>query len=101
MSNKIRTIIIDDEQLARSITKSYLSKHPEIEIVAECSNGFDAIKKIALQLIDEGKAEGFNIVFNVNKIAGQEVDHVHAHILPRKKDDGLKGMYLEEVENKD
>ena len=50
----------------------------------------DAIKKVALQLIDKEKAEGFNIVFNVNKIAGQEVDHVHAHIVPRKKDDGCR-----------
>ncbi len=46
MSTKIKTIIIDDEKLAREITKSYLKKHPEVEIVAECSNGFDAIKKI-------------------------------------------------------
>jgi two-component system LytT family response regulator len=46
MSNKIRVIIIDDEKLAREITKSYLAKVPEIEIIAECSNGFDAIKKI-------------------------------------------------------
>jgi len=46
MSNKIRVIIIDDEKLAREITKSYLAKVPEIEVIAECSNGFDAIKKI-------------------------------------------------------
>jgi len=46
MSDKIRTIVIDDENLAREITKGYLSKHPEVEIIAECSNGFDAIKKI-------------------------------------------------------
>jgi len=46
MSDKIRTIIIDDEKLAREITKGYLSKHPSIDIIAECSNGFDAIKKI-------------------------------------------------------
>jgi len=46
MSDKIRTIIIDDEHLAREITRGYLSKHPEVEIIAECSNGFDAIKKI-------------------------------------------------------
>lgn len=43
---KIKTIIIDDESLARQITKSYLSKKENFEILAECSNGFDAIKKI-------------------------------------------------------
>ena len=46
MKDKIRVIIIDDESLARSITRKYLSKRTEFEIVAECSNGFDAIKKI-------------------------------------------------------
>ena len=50
----------------------------------------DAIKKVALQLIDKEKAEGFNIIFNTNKIAGQEVDHVHTHIIPRKKNDECK-----------
>lgn len=45
MQNKIKVIIIDDEALARQITKNYLSKRDDIEIVAECSNGFDAIKK--------------------------------------------------------
>ena len=50
----------------------------------------DAIKKVALKLIDENKAEGFNVVINNYKVAGQEVPHVHAHILPRKKDDRMK-----------
>ncbi len=50
----------------------------------------EAIKKVALKLIEDGKAEGFNIIFNINKIAGQEVDHVHCHILPRKADDKMK-----------
>jgi len=50
----------------------------------------EAIKKISFKLIEKEKAEGFNVVFNVNKIAGQEVDHVHAHIIPRKADDGCR-----------
>ena len=32
------------------------------------------------------------------EVAGQVVPHAHIHILPRKKDDGLKGMYLEDAE---
>ena len=42
---KVSAIIIDDEKLAREITKGYLKNNPEVDIVAECSNGFDAIKK--------------------------------------------------------
>lgn len=46
MKDKIRIILIDDENLARQISKNYLSSHNNVEIVAECSNGFEAIKKI-------------------------------------------------------
>ena len=46
MSDNFTSIIVDDETLAREITKKYLSEHNEISISAECSNGFDAIKKI-------------------------------------------------------
>lgn len=46
MKDKIKIILIDDESLARQISKNYLSRHSKVEIVAECSNGFDAIKKI-------------------------------------------------------
>jgi len=46
MKNKVKIIIIDDENLAREITKEYLSTKDNIEIVAECPNGFEAIKKI-------------------------------------------------------
>lgn len=41
-----KVIIIDDEPLARSIVKSFLEKHAEIEVVAECNNGFEGVKAI-------------------------------------------------------
>lgn len=39
-------IIIDDEPLARSIVVEYLLAHPEIKILAECSDGFEGMKAI-------------------------------------------------------
>lgn len=42
--NKI--IIIDDEPLARSMVKEYLQKHPQLELVQECNDGFEGIKAI-------------------------------------------------------
>ena len=42
----IKTIIIDDEKLGRDIIKSYLNKFENIELIAECSDGFEAIKQI-------------------------------------------------------
>ncbi len=47
MNNKILAIIIEDEQPARDLLKAYLQTHEEIELVAECENGFDGIKTIA------------------------------------------------------
>ncbi|MBI3123724.1 MAG: LytTR family transcriptional regulator DNA-binding domain-containing protein [Ignavibacteriales bacterium] len=43
---KIKTLIIDDEQLGRDLIKAYLKKHDSFEVLAECSNGFDGIKQI-------------------------------------------------------
>lgn len=42
----IQAIIVDDEELARSIIREYLAEHPEVQIVAECSNGFEAVKAV-------------------------------------------------------
>lgn len=41
---KIGALIVDDEDLARQVIRELLSAHPEIEILAECANGFEAVK---------------------------------------------------------
>jgi len=43
----IRAILIDDESLARDVLKHYLSNFTEVEVVAECCDGFEGIKAIA------------------------------------------------------
>ena len=43
---KLKALIIDDEKLARDIIINYLGNNNEIEVVGECSNGFDGIKRI-------------------------------------------------------
>ncbi len=43
----IRTIIVDDEHLARALVREYLREEPDIEVIAECGNGFDAVKAVA------------------------------------------------------
>ncbi len=42
----MKAIIIDDEPLARSIIREYLEFHPQIQLVAECSDGFEGVKAI-------------------------------------------------------
>ncbi len=43
----MRAVIADDEELARSVLREYLAKQSGVEIVAECSNGFEAVKAVA------------------------------------------------------
>jgi two-component system LytT family response regulator len=68
-SRPIRIAIVDDEQLARTILRELLAPHADIEIVAECANGFEAVKKMAehkpdLLLLDVQmpKLDGFDVL---------------------------------------
>ena len=65
----IRTIIVDDEDLARQVIREMLTSHPEIEIVGECANGFDAVKAVTelkpdLMFLDVQmpKLDGFEVL---------------------------------------
>ena len=42
----MKVIIIDDEPLARSIVKEYLQSYTDIEVIAECNDGFEGMKAI-------------------------------------------------------
>lgn len=43
---KIRTIIVDDEPLARQLIQEFCETVSQIKVVAECKNGIEAIKQI-------------------------------------------------------
>jgi len=66
---RLRTIVVDDEPLARQVLREYLAEMPGIEVVAECANGFEAVKAVAeltpdLVLLDVQmpKLDGFEVV---------------------------------------
>lgn len=72
----LRIAIVDDEELARAVAKDYLSTMPGIQIVAECANGFDAVKAVSEQhpdllLLDVQmpKLTGFEVL----ELVGREV----------------------------
>ena len=44
---KIRVLIVDDEELARFVVRELVQAHPEMEVLAECVNGFEAVKAVA------------------------------------------------------
>lgn len=58
-----------------------------ITLAQEC---FDCIKNTAMILMKNYNSEGFNVITNNFSVAGQEIDHIHFHVIPRKKEDGLK-----------
>jgi len=102
----IRTILIDDESLARDILKHYLSDFPEIEIVAECSDGFEGIKAITqcqpdfifldiqmpkingfemLELVEKPPAVIFTTAFDEYAIKAFEVNAIDYLLKPIEK----------------
>ncbi len=67
--NALRIVIVDDEPLARAVVREYASADPDLAIVAECANGFEAVKAVAehkpdLVLLDVQmpKLDGFEVL---------------------------------------
>jgi two-component system LytT family response regulator len=72
--SKIRAVIVDDEDLARQVLCEYLSGEEDIEIVAECANGFAAVKTVTEQEPDllfldvqMPKLDGFEVLELVDR----------------------------------
>jgi two-component system LytT family response regulator len=40
----LTVIVVDDESPARGLVREFLSDHPDMRLVAECANGFEAVK---------------------------------------------------------
>ena len=47
------------------------------------------IKTISEKRLKEG-AMGINLLMRNGRAAGQEVEHAHIHLIPRRKEDGVK-----------
>jgi two-component system LytT family response regulator len=66
---RLRVAIVDDEMPARQVLREYLGAEADVEIVAECANGFEAVKAVAertpdLLLLDVQmpKLDGFEVL---------------------------------------
>ncbi|HTH04042.1 MAG TPA: LytTR family DNA-binding domain-containing protein [Vicinamibacterales bacterium] len=67
--DSLRVVVVDDEPLARAVVREYVAAHPGVEIVAECANGFEAVKAVSelspdLMLLDVQmpKLSGFEVL---------------------------------------
>ncbi len=47
-------------------------------------------KKVGKAIMKSLKVKGFNLSINNGKVAGQKINHVHFHVIPRLAKDGLK-----------
>jgi two-component system LytT family response regulator len=45
-SHRIRTLIVDDEPLARALLRNFLAEDAEMEVIGECGDGYAAIELI-------------------------------------------------------
>lgn len=55
-----------------------------------CAKAFCLAQRMAAQMTEKLRCNGFNIVQNNGKIAGQTVFHFHIHLIPRYDNDGQK-----------
>lgn len=56
----------------------------------ELGSFMKTVHKVAKAVKNAVNADGVNVTTNIGKAAGQEVFHVHFHIIPRFLDDGLR-----------
>lgn len=86
----------DAHPVSEGHTLVITKKHFEnlIDLNDEMSRNYIfAIREVGKLLMRKYGADGFNVSLNNGKAAGQVVNHIHFHIIPRKNGDGKRGIY--------
>lgn len=104
---RIKAIIIEDEELGRDLIKNYLKDLPNIDIICECENGFEGIKAIQemkpdlvfldiqmpklngfemLEILDDKPEIIFTTAYNQYAIQAFELNAVDYLLKPYSKD---------------
>lgn len=70
------------------IPKQHFSKVHECDAEVLARVGA-CLGKIAGAVVEAMGAEGYNVLCNNGRVAGQVVEHLHFHIIPRRAGDGV------------
>jgi two-component system, LytTR family, response regulator len=75
-ASRLKVVIVDDEHLARRMVREYLAAMPDIDVVGECANGFEAVKAVSdlqpdvlLLDVQMPKLDGFEVL----ELVGRDV----------------------------
>ncbi|HET7503365.1 MAG TPA: response regulator, partial [Kofleriaceae bacterium] len=86
LGKPIRTLIVDDEQMARASIRVLLGADPDIEVIGECSSGPDAVAQIAAQApelvfldVQMPRMNGFEVLDAIGDARGFVVVFVTAY----------------------
>jgi len=60
----------------------------------ELSELFEIVKKVSILIHKKLKVDGYNILQNNFRAAGQVVNHFHVHIIPRSNEDGKFKLFI-------
>lgn len=71
---QIKALIIEDEEPARNLLNNYLNNFPEIEVLAECADGFTGVKAI-----NEHKPDLIFLDIQMPKLTGFEILELIEH----------------------
>lgn len=96
--------ILDISQVTYGHTIVMPKKHvknileADAQTVTSCMN---VVVSLAKQIVNNTGAKGCNILNNCNEVAGQSVDHLHFHIIPRYGSDDACQFVFNESEKQD
>lgn len=71
------------------LPKKHVDNLLEMEDAAICSL-FQIVRDISKAVMKSMSAQGFNVMINNYRAAGQLIDHAHVHIIPRFENDGYE-----------
>ncbi len=76
-SARLRVVVVDDEDPARALLREYLAAQSDVDVVAECRNGFEAVKAVSelrpdLVFLDVQmpKLDGFEVLELIGRDVG-------------------------------